>query len=140
MQVTVLLLTAILIIALDQSTKWLALAMLRERRDVDVGFVAIRTILNRRMGWVIWNNNAVPVLLLLVVSILVLAVVQFGDFFVDMVAPAALGAALGGAGSNLSDFLWRGGVVDFIDVKFWPVFNLADVAIVMGVLISLLQL
>lgn len=38
----------------------------------------------------------------------------------------------GGAAGNLVDRVVRGGVVDFIDVGFWPVFNLADCAIVLG--------
>ena len=140
MHVATLLLAAIVIVALDQSTKSLALAKLREGRVVGIGFVAIRTVLNRRMGWIIWNSEAAPVLLLLVEFVLLAAVVQFGGFFTDAVAPTALGAALGGASSNLIDRLWRGGVVDLIDLKVWPVFNLADVAIVLGVLISAFQL
>lgn len=45
----------------------------------------------------------------------------------------SLGLQLGGALGNLSDRLWRGSVVDFIDIGFWPIFNVADVAIVLGV-------
>ena len=44
-----------------------------------------------------------------------------------------LGLLLGGALGNLADRLRFGHVVDFIDFKFWPVFNLADSAIVVGV-------
>jgi len=40
-----------------------------------------------------------------------------------------------GAISNLTDRVARGCVVDFIDLKFWPVFNLADVYITMGVVL-----
>jgi lipoprotein signal peptidase len=49
--------------------------------------------------------------------------------------PATVGAsaAIAGAGSNLYDRLRRGAIVDFIDVGWWPVFNLADVAITLGV-------
>ena len=43
------------------------------------------------------------------------------------------GMLIGGAVSNLIDRLARGSVVDFIDFSFWPTFNLADVAIVVGV-------
>jgi len=45
------------------------------------------------------------------------------------------GAALiiGGALGNLTDRIRLGYVVDFLDIRFWPVFNLADVAIVTGV-------
>lgn len=55
---------------------------------------------------------------------------------------AALGLVAGGALGNLVDRLTRGYVVDFLDVNFWPlqewpVFNLADSAIVVGVAILL---
>jgi len=60
-----------------------------------------------------------------------------GPLLQGATAPVAIGAALGGASSNLFDRLWRGGVVDFIDLGFWPVFNVADVAIVAGVAIAL---
>ncbi len=45
----------------------------------------------------------------------------------------ALGLQLGGAAGNLVDRLRLGHVVDFLDFKLWPVFNLADSAIVLGV-------
>jgi signal peptidase II len=45
----------------------------------------------------------------------------------------ALGLQLGGALGNLTDRLVRGYVVDFIDIGFWPIFNVADVSIVVGV-------
>ena len=45
----------------------------------------------------------------------------------------SLGLQLGGALGNLLDRIRLGSVVDFIDFKIWPVFNLADTAIVAGV-------
>jgi len=48
---------------------------------------------------------------------------------------AALGLQLGGALGNMVDRLRLGYVVDFIDVKFWPIFNIADSAIVIGVVL-----
>lgn len=47
----------------------------------------------------------------------------------------ALGLILGGAIGNLIDRLRLGHVVDFIDLRWWPVFNLADSAIVCGVVL-----
>ena len=44
----------------------------------------------------------------------------------------ALGLLLGGAVGNLLDRLRFGHVVDFIDFRIWPVFNIADIAIVLG--------
>jgi signal peptidase II len=45
----------------------------------------------------------------------------------------SLGLQLGGAMGNLLDRLVHGYVVDFIDIGFWPIFNLADLSIVVGV-------
>jgi signal peptidase II len=44
------------------------------------------------------------------------------------------GLLLGGAAGNLIDRLDRGYVTDFIDLPFWPAFNLADMCITFGVL------
>ena len=48
------------------------------------------------------------------------------------VIPAATGLLLGGSLGNLVDRLTRGAVVDFLDFRVWPVFNLADVFVVVG--------
>lgn len=53
---------------------------------------------------------------------------------------AALGLQLGGAWGNLIDRLRLGYVVDFLDFKFWPVFNVADSALVVGALTLLVAL
>lgn len=47
--------------------------------------------------------------------------------------PACLGLQLGGALGNLVDRLRLGYVIDFFDFKVWPVFNVADSCIVVGV-------
>ena len=49
---------------------------------------------------------------------------------------AALGSSLGGAMGNLIDGIGRRAVIDFIDLRVWPVFNLADAAIVAGAMIA----
>ena len=40
---------------------------------------------------------------------------------------------LGGAAGNRIDRIFQGSVVDFFDFRIWPVFNVADIAIVVGV-------
>lgn len=59
----------------------------------------------------------------------------------------AIGVIIGGALGNVIDRLFRtgpgvdqggfmnGAVVDFIDLQFWPIFNLADMAVVVGGLV-----
>ncbi len=56
-------------------------------------------------------------------------------------APLALGLVLGGAvGNNLIDRLRLGYVLDYVDWHYFPVFNLADAAIVAGVMILLARI
>jgi len=74
----------------------------------------------------------------LVALVVLLAALERGGAFGSPVAHAALGAAVGGAIGNVHDRLRHGAVVDFIAVGRWPAFNVADVAIVVGVVATLL--
>jgi signal peptidase II len=56
------------------------------------------------------------------------------------VLPAALGLLIGGSLSNLVDRVRLGHVTDFIDIGWWPAFNLADTFICVGVAILLVAL
>jgi len=56
------------------------------------------------------------------------------------ILPLALGLLIGGSASNLVDRIRLGHVTDFIDLRFWPAFNLADSFIVLGVLVLLAAL
>lgn len=66
-----------------------------------------------------------------------MAAIGSGQLFESGLARVALGAAVGGAASNLIDVFRRGVVVDYVDLRVWPLFNLADVAIVLGVLVAI---
>jgi signal peptidase II len=81
-----------------------------------------------------------PVLSVLWLAILVavLLVAPKGGQFASPLSRAALGAGLGGAAGNGLDTFVRKGVVDYLEVGRWPAFNLADVAIVVGVIVALL--
>ncbi len=86
----------------------------------------------------------------LFVGVSILAVVVVLAFF-RRLAPGdarnaqALGLILGGTLGNLFDRLWRGEVIDFLHVRLWsgyvwPDFNVADVAIVVGVATLIVEL
>lgn len=47
--------------------------------------------------------------------------------------PVAIGMLLGGALGNAWDRFYHGGVIDFIDFRVWPIFNIADIAICVAV-------
>ena len=74
-------------------------------------------------------------------SILAIALIIFYVLKTRMMSLAnslALGLILGGAVGNLFDRMKFGRVIDFIDFRVWPVFNIADSAITTGVLILIL--
>jgi len=69
-----------------------------------------------------------------IAAIVVIAILVYHRHLPDKaLVKASLGLQLGGALGNLTDRLRYGYVIDFIDFKVWPVFNLADSAIVIGV-------
>ena len=76
----------------------------------------------------------------IVIALTALAVVWMLVFFARSgarhpVLPVALGFVLGGSVSNLLDRVRLGHVTDFLDLRYWPAFNLADAFIVVGVAI-----
>ena len=85
-------------------------------------------------------KRAVPRIALVVIWVAALVSAAWlhnsGQWLQTRFAMASVGCALGGAAGNLSDILRRQQVTNFIDLGWWPVFNLADVAIVAGVLLA----
>lgn len=132
-----LLLSVMLVIIVDQLSKQVIIRRFAEGQCSSTSPVRFRRITNGKASQRLVQNR--PVLLFLwglaVLSIALL--IHYGSFFQAHVAQLGLSAAVGGASSNLCDILWRRGIIDFIDLRFWPVFNLADIAIVSGVLAAL---
>ena len=69
-----------------------------------------------------------------------LAAMWTGRVFTSPAAWVGIGAALGGAASNVHDRLRHGCIVDFVCVGWWPAFNVADTAIVVGAAVALVFL
>jgi signal peptidase II len=122
-----------LVVAVDQ---WSKALVLRLARPIGRG-VRIRPVLNEGSAVGLRLTGAVLYFLWSLAVSSALLVATFGDRFGPL-AFAGIGAVLGGATGNLLDRLARGGVVDFVDLRVWPVFNVADAAIVTGVGLLLL--
>jgi signal peptidase II len=74
----------------------------------------------------------------MIIAVVVAAVIVFYYRYLSgdrWLIQASLGLQLGGALGNLLDRVCYGHVIDFVDFKVWPVFNLADTAIVVAVTI-----
>lgn len=77
-------------------------------------------------------------LFFIILSILVIFIVLY--FYKEKNLRHGFDFVLAGAFGNLFDRLFKGFVVDFIDLRFWPVFNFADVFVTLGVLILLYKI
>ncbi len=80
--------------------------------------------------------------LLIGMAVAVLALFWFAFRDAAMQSPlvrVAFGAIVGGAVGNIVDRIHHGYVVDFIDLRWWPVFNVADSCITVGVALLVLS-
>lgn len=130
----------VLALALDQVSKWLVRGTLREGVYLPTwrwAPVRVTRRTGRSLGLGLLPGRGAALALWGVVGLATL-LVALTPPLQDPLAQAGLGAALGGASSNVLDRARGLGVVDFIDVRVWPTFNLADVAIVAGTAVALL--
>jgi signal peptidase II len=131
------------VLALDHLTKWWALGALDDR-TIDL-FWTLRLRLVFNTGSAFGLGSRYSPVIALVAAVVVLVLLKAGRSLRGRWALAAVGLVVGGAIGNLLDRVFRegggllgGAVVDFVDLQWWPVFNVADVAICVGaVLLSL---
>ena len=123
------------VLIVDQASKQAILGRFADRRlPAGRRGPVIRFVANPRIGLGLFRT-LYPLIMLWSVSVLGIALAMHALTFShgDIVQIGA-GVALGGATGNLLDLLRHGAVVDFIDLRIWPVFNLADLAILSGVI------
>lgn len=129
-------------VLLDQVTKELATRWFAAD-PVDLGFVRLVDVRNPNAAFGIPGFPGLFPLVTAVVVVLVLRVLPGTD---RLSLAVAYGLVTGGAVGNVIDRLFRapgfpsGSVVDFIDLGWWPVFNLADTGICVGAAMVALQL
>jgi len=103
------------------------------------GPVTIHHVQNRGAAFGLFPQlQTVFLVVAVVVSVYIIVV---GPRFAEgLWAQVTLGAILGGAVANAVDRFVQGYVVDFIDLHRWPVFNVADCAIVVGIIVAVLTI
>ena len=129
---------AILILCVDQLTKFIIHKnlLLNQSFPVIRGIFHLTLIHNRGAAFGILKNK-IP--LFIFSSVLAVILIYFylkKDKQKNLSIPTlALSLILGGALGNLVDRIFLGYVVDFLDFRVWPVFNLADSAITIGAIL-----
>jgi signal peptidase II len=131
-----LLLAGVLVLALDQGSKTIVLDRIGwRRRSGPTGRLTpqLRLCRNRSIGFGLVRDRRAILFLWCFAALGTTLLVHYAPPFQTWGPRIAVGAALGGATSNLLDWVRWGAVTDFIDFRVWPVFNLADAFIVLGV-------
>lgn len=125
-----------LVLFLDQSTKRFALAH-TSRRALSLGpLLKLRCVHNPLTKLTANRTRVILPLIWLTAFACAIALHKTAGLFHTQAALLGLALAFAGAAGNLADLLRRNYVIDFIDLGWWPVFNLADVAILAGLAIA----
>jgi signal peptidase II len=129
---------AAVVVALDQCTKTLALNALDDG-PVEL-FWTVRLDLSFNRGVAFSMGTGLTPLITIAAIVLVGGLLAFARHASSRFLSLALGLLLGGALGNLGDRLFRGhdgAVIDFIDLQWWPVFNVADIGVSVGAVLMI---
>ena len=133
---------AVIVIALDQWTKNWALTTMRLRMGADgegpinLAGTWLRLVYVENTGAAFSLGTGVTWIFSLIAVIVIIVIIRTATRLGSIWWAVALGGLLGGAIGNLIDRLTRapgvgrGYVVDFIQLPYWPVFNVADMCVV----------
>ncbi len=133
-------LCTVLLFAADQVSKQLVASRILPGHSVPLvsGYIYLTPIRNTGlvMGFLPDFSHFTTLMAVLVLIVFTLSwLTKFrkrGNFGIILI--------IAGAAGNLWDRVLRGAVVDFIDVTIWPIFNLADVLITVGVVLTVYSL
>ena len=138
-------LIAVLILIIDQVSKSVIEIFFHLNESVRVikDFFSITVVHNTGGAWSIFSNHSYLFIIASVIAIVLLIKFMFG-FKNNLRNNIAFACLFGGIFSNLADRIFLGYVRDFLDFKIfdyhYPVFNLADVAIVVGVIFLIIAI
>lgn len=128
---------AFVAITLDQVSKLLVVGYLEPGRSLTIipHVLWITHLTNPGAAFgILKGSSQIVFLSALLLVIVTLALFYRSKFRKSYWSFAGMGMIVGGAIGNLSDRVIRGNVIDFVDLGWWPVFNLADMFIVAGVI------
>ena len=132
---------ALAAIAADQLTKQIVTSQLSlDDATHVVGPFWIHHVQNSGIAFGLFSSKTAAVIVLTGIAVAWMLIFFARSGSRHPVLPVALGLVIGGSLSNLLDRVRLGYVTDFLDLRYWPAFNLADSFIVIGVGILLAAL
>jgi signal peptidase II len=127
------------VVAIDQGSKALVASLVsRGEREEVLPFLAFENTRNKGIAFGLAGDVSAWLVGAMLVGLLALLVFLAARASNGTALWIAAGLLVGGALGNLADRVRDGAVTDFIDLPLWPTFNLADLAIVAGVILLVL--
>lgn len=131
---------ALLVIVIDQITKYVAVAFLYNPITIINGVFDFTLVYNQGAAFGILQNQKIVFLILTPIIIAFLFFYIKKHYKDNFWGNLSLGLIAGGAIGNYIDRIRLTYVIDFLDFKIWPVFNIADSCVVIGATILCLLL
>lgn len=130
-----------IVLALDQASKFLIKNNLKLSDSIPIipDFFHITYIENPGAAFGMLAHKRLFFILVTLVILIIMFYLYFKVGRANKVLSIALGLVVGGAIGNLIDRVITGTVTDFIDFRVFPIFNIADMAIVVGMVIIAFQ-
>ena len=126
----------VLILAFDQITKAVIRATMSVGESVPPDApVRLTYVRNTGSAFGLFPNQTLILTIAAAVGVIVIAFVLVREGRASNLLATSLTMQLAGAIGNLIDRISYGYVVDFVDFRFWPVFNVADSSITIGFLL-----
>jgi signal peptidase II len=143
-RIRLLLAVAAGIFGADLVTKTIVVATLSDRAPIRLlgGLLTLRVLRNSGAAFSI--GTSMTAVFTLIAVVVIVSILRTARRLRSLAWAVTLGLLLGGATGNLGDRLFRspgplrGHVVDWIELPHWPVFNVADSAIVCGGILAVL--
>ena len=136
--IIIILTITITFILVDQLSKFL----IKTNYNSPIGneIISVQLIQNEGLAFGLNNGNTKNIVITIIVLIIVINFVVKQYKRITLSNAIAVGLILAGGISNLIDRLFRGGVVDFIKVGGFAIFNIADCCVVLGWIILVIVL
>ena len=125
-----ILILVILLIIIDQCSKILVVNNIKE--SIGNTFWGIEVVSNTGMAFGFYKGNLRNIFLTICVLALIVWFIRNQLERIDFKTQIALSIILAGGISNLLDRIFRGAILDFIRIYKFPIFNIADIYVVVG--------
>ncbi|MFA5142800.1 MAG: signal peptidase II [Candidatus Omnitrophota bacterium] len=130
-------LAALVVFALDRLVKIVVMNNMTCGQSIEVlpKIFHITLIFNTGTAFGLFQRANLLLVFLSIAAITVILIYIAAHKYLRPGLAIALGLLLGGALGNLFDRIKFGNVIDFLDFRIWPVFNIADSALTIGMII-----